>query len=103
VRSQDTCLSAHYLVLNFYQINRDGEIRTRDRLIIKVMIPCQKINSTQKLKLLGEVPRYDLYYSLTINNLSHEFGRLTRVDPKYHRLDILRKKFILNSFYFKSS
>jgi hypothetical protein len=26
---------------------------------------CQRTNSTQKLKLLGEVPGYDLYYSLT--------------------------------------
>jgi hypothetical protein len=53
-------------VLNFYQINRDGKIWTRDRLVIKALIPCQKtISSIQKLKLLGEVPGYDLYYSLT--------------------------------------
>jgi len=52
-------------VLNFYQINGDGEIRTRDRLVIKALIPCQRTISTQKLKLLGEVLRYDLYYSLT--------------------------------------
>jgi hypothetical protein len=26
---------------------------------------CQRTISTQKLKLLGEVPMYDLYYSLT--------------------------------------
>jgi hypothetical protein len=29
-------------VLNFYQINKDGEIRTRDRLVIKALIPCQE-------------------------------------------------------------
>jgi hypothetical protein len=29
------------------------------------LIPCQRTISTQKLKLLGEVLRYDLYYSLT--------------------------------------
>ena len=52
-------------MLNFYQINGDGEIRTRDRLVIKALIPYQITNSTQKLKLLGEVPGYDLYYSLT--------------------------------------
>jgi hypothetical protein len=52
-------------VFNFYQINGDGEIRTRDRLVIKALIPCQRTISTQKFKLLGEVPRYDLYYSLT--------------------------------------
>jgi len=28
-------------------------------------VPCQRTISTQKFKLLGEVPRYDLYYSLT--------------------------------------
>jgi hypothetical protein len=47
-------------VLNFYQINENGEIRTRDRLVIKALIPCQRINSTQKLKLLGEV-QYIIY------------------------------------------
>jgi hypothetical protein len=52
-------------VLDFYQINGDDEIQTRDRLVIKALIPCQRTISTQKLKLLGEVPRYDLYYSLT--------------------------------------
>jgi hypothetical protein len=52
-------------VLNFYQIDGDGEIRTRDHLVIKVLIPCQRTISTQKLKLLGEVLGYDLYYSLT--------------------------------------
>jgi hypothetical protein len=29
------------------------------------LIPCQRTISTQKLKLLGEVLRYDLYYFLT--------------------------------------
>jgi len=43
----ETCTSPHYLVLNFYQINRDGEIRTRDRLVIKALIPYQKIILTQ--------------------------------------------------------
>jgi len=34
----ETCTGFHYLVFNFYQINRDGEIRTRDRLVIKALI-----------------------------------------------------------------
>jgi hypothetical protein len=34
-------------VINFYQINENGEIQTRDRLVIKALIPCQKIISTQ--------------------------------------------------------
>jgi hypothetical protein len=51
-------------MLNFYQINKYGKIQTCNRLVIKAMIPCQKTNLTQKFKLLGEVPRYDLYYSL---------------------------------------
>ena len=62
----ETCTGPHYLVLNFYQINGDGEIRTRDHLVIKVLIPCQRTISTQKFKLLGEIPGYDLYYSLTL-------------------------------------
>ena len=52
-------------MFNFYQINRDDEIRTYDRLVIKALIPCQRTNSIQNLKMLGEVSRYDLYYSLT--------------------------------------
>jgi len=53
-------------VFSFYEINKDGEIRTRDRLVIKILISCQKINSTQKLKLLDEILIYDLYYSLKV-------------------------------------
>jgi hypothetical protein len=56
-------------VLFFYQINGGGEIRTRDHLVIKALIPCQITNSTQKLKLLGEVPGYDLYYFLIFTRL----------------------------------
>ena len=58
----------HYLVLNFYQINKDSEIQIFDHLVIKALIPCQRTILTPKLKLLGEVPRYDLYYFLTISN-----------------------------------
>jgi hypothetical protein len=54
------------LCIIFYQINRDDKIQTRDRLVIKALIPCQKTISTQKLKLLGEDPEYDLYYFLTL-------------------------------------
>ena len=64
----ETCTGSHYLMLNFYEINRDDEIRTHDRLVIKALIPCQRTISTQKLKLLGEVSKYDLYYSLKWKN-----------------------------------
>jgi hypothetical protein len=54
-------------MLNFYQINGNGEIRTRDRLIIKALISCQRTILTQKLKLLDKILRYNyLYYYLTI-------------------------------------
>jgi len=43
----ETCTDPHYLELNFYQINGDDEIRTRDRLVIKALIPCQRIISIQ--------------------------------------------------------
>jgi hypothetical protein len=33
-------------VHNFYQINGDSEIRTRDHLVIKVLISCQRTIST---------------------------------------------------------
>jgi len=64
----ETCICPHYLVLNFYQINMDGEIQTRDRLVINTLIPCQRTNSIQKLKLkfLDKTPKYNLYYYLTI-------------------------------------
>ena len=62
----ETYIGSHYLVLNFYQINKNNEIRTRDRLVIKALIPYQRTISTQKLKLLGEVSGYHLYYFLTI-------------------------------------
>ena len=42
-------------MLNFYQINENGEIRTRNHLVIKALIPCQRTNSTQKFKLLGKI------------------------------------------------
>jgi hypothetical protein len=61
----ETCTDSLYLVLNFYQINEEGKIRTRDCLVIKILISCYKIISTQKLMLLGKIPEYDLYYSLT--------------------------------------
>jgi hypothetical protein len=51
-------------VLNFYQINRNSEIRTRDRLVNKAMIPCQRTISTQKLNLLDKISGYNLYYFL---------------------------------------
>jgi hypothetical protein len=38
----ETCTYSRYFVLNFYQINRDGEIQTRNRLVIKVLISCQR-------------------------------------------------------------
>jgi len=32
----ETCTGPHYFGLNFYQINGDGEIRTRDRLVSRL-------------------------------------------------------------------
>jgi len=39
----ETYIDSHYLILNFYQINRDSEIRVRDYLVINVLISCQRI------------------------------------------------------------
>ena len=60
----EICTGSYYLVFNFYQINRDGEIQTHNRLVIKALIPCQRTKLTKKLKLLGEILRYNLYYFL---------------------------------------
>ena len=40
------------------------EIQTSHRLVIKALIPYQRIILIQKLKLLNEITRYNLYYSL---------------------------------------
>jgi hypothetical protein len=45
----ETYTYLHYLVLNFYQINEDGEIRTCDRLVIKTPISCQRTISPESL------------------------------------------------------
>jgi hypothetical protein len=36
-------------VLNFYQINGDSEIRTRDHLVIKALIPYKKSSQPNSL------------------------------------------------------
>jgi hypothetical protein len=54
----------HYLVLDFYQINRSSEIQTRDHFVIKTLISCQRTISTKKLKLINKISKYNLYYSL---------------------------------------
>jgi hypothetical protein len=56
-------------MINFYQINRDSEIRTRDRLVIKALIPYKKTNLTWKFKLLDKISRYNLYYSLIFSQV----------------------------------
>ena len=43
----ETCTDLCYFVVNFYQINKDCEIRTRDHLVINVIISCQKTILTQ--------------------------------------------------------
>jgi len=50
-------------MFNFYQINKDNdEIRTRNRLVIKALIPYKITNSIQKFKRLNKILIYDLYY-----------------------------------------
>jgi hypothetical protein len=60
----ETCIDSFYFMLNFYQINGDGEIRIRDHLVIKTLIPYQRTISIQKLKLLDKILKYNLYYFL---------------------------------------
>ena len=38
----ETCIDSYYIVLNFYQINKDSEIQTCDRLVIKALLPFKK-------------------------------------------------------------
>ena len=58
-------IDLYYFIFNFYQINKDYEIQIYNRLIIKSLISCQRINSIKNIKMLGEVLIYNLYYSLT--------------------------------------
>jgi len=59
----------YYLMLNFYQINRDCEIRTRDCLVIKALIPYKRTNSTKKFKFLGKILKYNLYYFIIVPHI----------------------------------
>jgi len=43
----ETCINLYYFVLHFYQINKNGEIRTHDRLVIKALILYQRTISIQ--------------------------------------------------------
>jgi hypothetical protein len=36
----ETCTDPHYLILDFYQIIGDDEIRTQDHMVIKTLISC---------------------------------------------------------------
>jgi len=62
-----------YIYIYIYIINNTQIIGTR----------CQRIISTQKLKLLGEVSGYDLYYSLTHPLKWKSFGLETCTDSHY--------------------
>ena len=64
----ETCVGSHFLVF-FYQIKKIGDIRTRNRLVIKTLIPYQKTNLIQNLKLLNKISVYNLYYYLTLYQL----------------------------------
>jgi hypothetical protein len=72
-------------MLNFYKINRDGEIRTRDRLVIKGLILYQRTNSTQKLKLLGDISIYDLYFLKYLINLSIKLNYMFILQIKFKK------------------
>jgi hypothetical protein len=66
-----------------------------NKLVEKQMIgttKCQRTISTQKLKLLGEVPGYDLYYSLTHPLKWKPFGLETCTGPHYLVLNFLSNK-----------
>jgi hypothetical protein len=84
--------NSFYFVLNFYQIDEDGEIQTRDYLVIKALIPCQRIISTQKLKLLDEVLGYDLYYFITHSLKWKTLGFEICTDPHYLVLNFYQIK-----------
>ena len=44
----ETCTNPHYFILNFYQISRNDEIRTCDRLVIKVPLGDQGSDTMSK-------------------------------------------------------
>ena len=60
----------YYFMFNFYQINKNGKIWTRNRFVIKTLIPYQVTNSTQKFRLLDEISKYNLYY---LNSWSFDY------------------------------
>jgi hypothetical protein len=88
----ETCIDSYYLLLNFYQINRDGEIRTRDRLVIKTMIQYQKFNSTQNFKLLGKTPNIIYSKSICLMNVTLELFQI----HKFHNVVLIVRHYFKN-------
>ena len=92
-----TCTNSYYFMCNFYQINRDSEIQTRDRLVIKTLIPYQRTISTEKFKLLSYVPIYNLYYYLI--KLSWKTNKKLRICLFLHFKSAFKKLIFLISNY----
>ena len=63
---------------------RVDELTENRDLSREMLSECQRIISTQQLKLLGEVPGYDLYYSLTHPLKWTLFGLETCTSPPHY-------------------
>jgi len=69
----ETCTDPYHFVFNFYQINKDDKIRTRDRLIIKILISYQKT-----ILIYYSLIIYDMKIGITapgLNILAASFSR----------------------------
>jgi len=49
-------------VFNFYQINKNNEIRTCDHFVIKTDTILKKLIQLKKIKKLNKIIKYNLYY-----------------------------------------
>jgi hypothetical protein len=79
----ETCTDSHYLVLNFYQINREDKIRTRNCLVIKTLILCQKnyLNPITKMIRWGS----KIWFILFSNNIILRHNEIKILELRFYR------------------
>ena len=79
----ETCTDSHYLVLNFYQINREDKIRTRNCLVIKALMLCQKNYLNPITKIIRWGPK--IWFILFSNNIILRHSEIKILELRFYR------------------
>ena len=85
----ETYTNSHYLVLNFYQINRKDKIRTRNCLVIKALMLCQKNYLNPITKIIRWGPK--IWFILFSNNIILRHSEIKILELRFYR-----KNFLIN-------